>query len=1122
MTFCPRLLRLLPVLCLPFAVAAQSARIQVNAAQILHPISPWLTGACIEDVNHEIYGGLYSQMIFGESFQEPATPEAPSGFTEYGGGWTITNGVLFSASGPGPKLIANAASVSSGDIKVQALLPSSQGGDAGFIFQVTQAGLGADVFTGYEVSLAPAGNLTLGRHRQNWEFISQTPCSVPVGQWISLEVKYTNASLTVLVNGAVVVQYTDTQYPLVSGSVGLRNYQQDTQFKNLQINGVDVAFVYDAANWPGAISGMWAPATDPSASGQCSVESSNVFVGSQSQRISYNGGSGSFGIANRGLNHWGMNFVSAKEYEGCVDVRADSPTPFTVALQSADGSVTYAQTNLLVSSNIWQQVKFTLTPSASDPSGRFAISLTQPGSVVIGYAFLSPGAWGRFAGLPVRNDLAQGLINQGVTVLRYGGSMVNAAAYRWKNMIGPRDGRPPYNGTWYPYSTDGWGILDFLNFCEAAGFLGVPDFNINEAPQDMADFMQYVNGATNTTWGARRAADGHPQPYNLKYIELGNEERVDANYYQKFQALAQAIWAADSNITLVVGDFTYSQVIINPFNFHGADSGITSLSAQQQIVQLAHQHNCAVWFDLHVWDDGPAVQPSLPGMFSYIDALTQIAGGADFKIVVFELNANHHDQGRALGNALAMNAAERDGRLPIMTSANCLQPDGQNDNGWDQGLLFLNPSQVWLQPPGYVTQMYSQNYQPLEIRSHVADPSGGLDAAASRSSDGSRLFLKVVNASAAGIPTAINLANFAPTNPLASVQTLAAALADVNTAQSPNHAAPVIANWPHGFSNNAVNYIFPPYSVTTISFQGKSTAQPAPALKHRYSFNEAAGSTIFKDSVGSANGVINGLAHLDGARLALPGGKSPNNNNFASLPAGLLNGFTSLTLEFWVSFGANSQWGRLVDFGLTDSSGNGAYCLDFTPHSGNSPGGVNFEVSDADPGFNNAQEAAGPPILDNLGNLHLVLVYDPSSDMLSVYTNGVLMAANAAATIPLSAIQDAHCYLGKSSYASDANGVANVDEFRIYNGAMAAAQVQADYGAGPNTFPASALVLTAAQNQRSIVLTWPALGSGPSIQTSPIIGPGAAWTTLSAALTSNGYQLALPATGETAFYRLGY
>ena len=147
------------------------------------------------------------------------------------------------------------------------------------------------------------------------------------------------------------------------------------------------------------------------------------------------------------------------------------------------------------------------------------------------------------------------------------------------------------------------------------------------------------------------------------------------------------------------GDFSYSQVITNPFSFGGAASGITTLSAQQQILQLANQNNREVWFDVHVWDEGPAVDPSLTGMFSYDNALAQIAGGANYKVVVFELNANNHDQGRALGNALAINAAERDGRLPIVTSANCLQPDGENDNGWDQGLLFLNPSQVWLAAP---------------------------------------------------------------------------------------------------------------------------------------------------------------------------------------------------------------------------------------------------------------------------------------------------------------------------------------------------------------------------------------------------------------------------------------
>ena len=69
--------------------------------------------------------------------------------------------------------------------------------------------------------------------------------------------------------------------------------------------------------------------------------------------------------------------------------------------------------------------------------------------MVLGHAFLQPGEWGRFKGLPVRRDVAKGLIDQGITVLRYGGSMVNNGGYKWKKMIGPRYHRPPYAGTWY-------------------------------------------------------------------------------------------------------------------------------------------------------------------------------------------------------------------------------------------------------------------------------------------------------------------------------------------------------------------------------------------------------------------------------------------------------------------------------------------------------------------------------------------------------------------------------------------------------------------------------------------------------------------------------------------------
>ncbi len=506
-----RFVILLAVLFHSTALWAQEVRIEVQADRVLHPLSRYLTGACIEDVNHEIYGGIYSQMVFGESFQEP---------------------------------------------------PSA-------------------------------------RHRRR----------------------------------------------------GVRSG--------------------DTAN-VGEVSGMWRSLQTGSAAGTFSLETDRPFVGRQSQRLTFIRGQGRVGIENRGLNRWGMYFAADKPYEGTLWARADAPVDLFAALENNDGSRSLAEERLSVKPGGWQRFTFKLTPRSTEKSARLAITLGKPGTAVLGYVSLQAGDWGRFKGLPVRRDVAEALVAQGITVLRYGGSMVNHPEYRWKKMIGPRDSRQPYRGTWYAYSSNGWGIPDFMDFCEAAGFEYVPAFNASETPPDMADFVEYAKGPPGSEWGRRRIADGHAAPYRLKYIELGNEEKVDDAYYRKFAALAGAIWAKDANIILVVGDFLYSKSISDPFRFSGAASGITSLAAHEKILRLARQHGREVWFDVHVGTDGPTPDSSLAGTRSYIDALEHIASGARHRVVVFELNAGNHSHAPRLGQRVGHQracprraAADRDfGQLP--------------------------------------------------------------------------------------------------------------------------------------------------------------------------------------------------------------------------------------------------------------------------------------------------------------------------------------------------------------------------------------------------------------------------------------------------------------------------
>jgi hypothetical protein len=803
--------------------AAGEARIEVRADRVIHRLSPYLTGACIEDVNHEIYGGIYTQMVFGESFQEPAPPLPLAGFTAHEGRWVPGEDGLRAAGGPGPKLVCDGPEIADGAAGVDVLLPGRAGGNAGLILKVSDAGKGADRFTGYEVSLDGSGALVLGRHRQNWEPIRNVPIEVAPDRWYALAVRMKGAGLEVLVDGRSILQYEDLDGALAKGRVGIRTWQRDARFRNFWIDDGGGARKIDfrpgAGAWGDGVSGMWRPLRRGSAEGSFSLSTREPFAGRQSQTVAFARGEGEWGIENAGLNRQGMGFVAGKPFEGHFWARAEASAEAAVALETRDGARTLARARIKIPAGGWRRIDFALTPDAGEGSGRLAITLVRPGSVDIGHVHFAPGAWRRFKGLPDRRDVAEGLIDEGLTVLRYGGSMVNHPEYRWKKMIGPRDRRPPYTGTWYPYSSNGWGIIDFLDLCEAAGFLGIPAFNMGESPQDMADFLDYVNEPADGEWGRRRAGDGHPAPYRLRILELGNEERVDDAYFEKFRPIAEALWAKDRELILVVGDFAYGQPIEDPSRFGGAASRITSLDAQRKILDLARERGREVWFDVHVWTDGPGASNDLRALPSFVKALGKVAGGARYKVVVFEFNAGNHAQRRALGNALAIHAIERIGDfLPIACSANCLQVDGQNDNDWDQGLLFLNPLKVWLQPPGYVTRMVSRSRQPLLVEAEAAG-AGPLDVNAKRSEDGKILILAAVNPGNEAVTAEIRISGFVLLRPDAIVEELSAPYDAVNTADAPDRVRPKTSEWTHGLPGGPRGYTFPPRSYTILRFE---------------------------------------------------------------------------------------------------------------------------------------------------------------------------------------------------------------------------------------------------------------------------------------------------------------
>lgn len=503
------------------------------------------------------------------------------------------------------------------------------------------------------------------------------------------------------------------------------------------------------------ISGMWR-STGIGAS--YALTAAEPFKGRQSQSISRKTAGAWSGIENRGLNRQGLSLLRGKAYEGRIALRSYADLPIRVSFQSADGRAVYAS-QIIRPGRAWSIHTFALTPTQSDGHARFAVETASAGSADVGYALVQPGPWGRYKGLPVRADVANAMVQQGLQAIRFGGCANSGCGdvpdYKWKAMVGNPAMRPVTRGFWYPHESNGFGIFEFLQLGEAMGIEAVPSLNIDETPEDVRDLMDYLYGSAQTKWGAQRIADGHPAPYRVRRFQLGNENSVDDAYFAKFKALAEAVWSHDPGIRLVVGDFNYVDVIRDPFDFTGGTK-IRTLAAHQRILQLAAKWKAEVDFDVHIWTrqfsdggwehKGGSVATQVAALDSYAAALRSIAPpDARFKVVVFELNANTHDHSRALANAYAITALQKRPYLDVVSSANALQVNGQNDNGWNQGLIFMDQAKVWMQPPYYVHQMVARSMRAQVLRAKV---SGGNEATeVTALGDDGGTSLNIVNAS---------------------------------------------------------------------------------------------------------------------------------------------------------------------------------------------------------------------------------------------------------------------------------------------------------------------------------------------------------------------------------------
>lgn len=124
--------------------------------------------------------------------------------------------------------------------------------------------------------------------------------------------------------------------------------------------------------------------------------------------------------------------------------------------------------------------------------------------------------------------------------------------YRWKKMIGPVDERRVcFRSGFNPYATHSFGIIEMVQFAEVLGARAMVGMSMDETYEDIRDFVEYMNGPVTSEWGELRAKHGHPAPYNLKYIQVDNERPITRGYVECMKKFAQAAWEVDPEMHIM-------------------------------------------------------------------------------------------------------------------------------------------------------------------------------------------------------------------------------------------------------------------------------------------------------------------------------------------------------------------------------------------------------------------------------------------------------------------------------------------------------------------------------------------------------------------------------------------
>ncbi len=571
------------------------------------------------------------------------------------------------------------------------------------------------------------------------------------------------------------------------------------------------------------------------------------------------------GISNSG--YFGVAVAPSTTYSVMFYAMASAgfTGPLTVDLESTTGTVWASVTIPSITSN-WAEYTTTLTTNSGTPTtatNLFVISTNSPSAngatLHFGATYLYPPSYENAAN-HLRIDLMQYLQQLHPAIFRVpGGNYLEGNSYathfEWSTTIGPVQDRPGhYNSAWGYWSTDGMGLDEYLQMAEEVGAspilavyagytLGGTSDTGTTLTNDVTDAVNeihYVLDPTTTSWGAERAANGHPAPYNVQYVEIGNEDFFSSTYSTRYPLFYNAIHAAFPQLQIVA---TSSSTGGSPFN-----------------VLDEHFYESPAWFEAN------------SGYFN------STARGS-YQIFIGEYAANEgsptNDLNSALGDASWLLGLERNSDLVTMSS---YAPLWANVNGlqWTPDLIGFNNTTSYGSPSYWAQVMLANNHGTTVVSDSVSGVTG-LQTLVTKT--GSTYYLTVINTVGTTNDATINLTGTATVGSTGTAISMGASSSSAtNSINNPTNIIPVTTSI-SGIGPQ-FSYSFPGYSITILQFNS-TVDTPTVATPAAASLAPVAGTTTNLSVLGADPSGESDLTYTWSATGPAAVGYSVNGTNAA-------------------------------------------------------------------------------------------------------------------------------------------------------------------------------------------------------------------------------------------------